>query len=117
MVESAKHMSTKILPLALFLVLSGTVCAQPKQLSGTRQYMYLSDQRVLTLEVVNSEKVILNYINLGEAYDLIDASMIALVDQSGHPYRGQVILVEPVTDPAERYKATDLLAPRKFKGY
>ena len=91
--------------------------AQPKQISGTRQYMYLSDQRILTLEVANSEKAILNYINLGQAYDLIEATNVVLVDELGGSYRGHVIAIEPVTDPTERYKVSELLAPKKFEGF
>jgi len=79
--------------------------------------MYLSDQRILTLEVVNSDKVILNYINLGQAYDLVEASMVVLLDELGAGYRGHVIAIEPVTDPAERYKVSELLAPKQFKGF
>ncbi len=91
--------------------------AQPKTISGTRQYMYLSDQRILTLEIVDSEKVILNYINLGAAYDLVEAPMVVLLDELGQSYRGHVIAIEPVTDPAERYKVNELLAPKQFKGF
>jgi len=91
--------------------------AQPKQISGTRQYMYLSDQRILTLEVANSEKAILNYINLGQAYDLIEATNVVLLDELGGSCRGHVIAIEPVTDPTERYKVSELLAPKKFEGF
>jgi hypothetical protein len=79
--------------------------------------MYLSDQRILTLEIVNSEKVILNYINLGQAYDLVEATMVVLLDELGGSYRGHVIAIEPVTDPAERYRVSELLAPKQFKGF
>ncbi len=96
---------------------AGDSLAQPKQISGTRQYMYLSDQRILTLEIANSEKVILNYINLGQAYDLIEAASVVLLDELGGSYRGHVIAIEPVTDPAERYKASELLSPKKFEGF
>jgi TonB family protein len=107
-----------VLLIVVFGFLSTRVSlAQPKKISGTRQYMYLSDQRILTLEVVNSEKVILNYINLGQAYDLVEAAMVVLLDELGAAYRGQVIAIEPVTDPAERYQVSELLPPKQFKGY
>ncbi len=96
---------------------AGDSLAQPKQISGTRQYMYLSDQRILTLEIANSEKVILNYINLGQAYDLIEATSVVLLDELGGSYRGHVIGIEPVTDPTERYEVSELLAPKKFEGF
>lgn len=101
----------------LALALAGVLLAQPKRISGTRQYMYLSDQRILTLEVVNSERVILNYINVGQAYDLVEAPMVVLLDELGGSYRGHVIAVEPVTDPAERYRVSELLPPKQFKGF
>ncbi len=101
----------------LAFVFAGGLFAQPKSISGTRQYMYLSDQRILTLEIVNSEKVILNYINLGQAYDLVEAPMVVVLDELGGSYRGHVIAIEPVTDPAERYRVSELLSPRQFKGF
>jgi hypothetical protein len=101
----------------LGLALANQLPGEPKQISGTRQYMYLSDQRVLTLEIVNSEKVILNYINLGQAYDLVDATNVVLLDELGGSYRGHVIAIETMTDPAERYKVSELLSPKKFEGF
>jgi hypothetical protein len=113
------HRALLLHGLVLFLAISAAaaVMAQPKRLSGTRHYMYLSDQRILTLEVTNSQSVILNYINLGESYDLVEAPMVALVDQAGAGYRGHVIEVEESADPAERYKVGELLPPRKFRGF
>ncbi|HXK62424.1 MAG TPA: energy transducer TonB [Acidobacteriota bacterium] len=95
----------------------GAGLAQSKNVSGTRHYLYLSDQRILTLEIINSERAILNYINLSPAYELIEAAMVVFVDEFGQGSRGHVIAVEPVTDPAERYRASELLPPRQFKGF
>jgi TonB family protein len=105
------------LTLALVSGVVGEAAAQPKRLSGTRHFMYLSDQRILTLEVTNSQSVILNYINLGQAYDLVEAPMLVLVDQAGGGYRGHVLLDEESTDPSARYKVGELLAPHKFQGF
>ena len=121
-VQSPADMIRKPLPSLLLVAVvgfsfAGALFAQPKTISGTRQYMYLSDQRILTLEIDNSEKIILNYINLGDAYDLIEAPMVVLVDELGQSYRGQVMAIEPVTDPAERYKVSELLPPKQFKGF
>jgi len=114
-------MIRKLLVFGLLILVGGLgfqdSLAQPKKISGTRQYLYLSDQRILTLEIVNSEKVILNYINLGQAYDLIEATAVVLVDELERGYRGHVIAVEPVTDPAERYRASELLPAKKFQGF
>lgn len=112
-----KSVLSPLLITFLALASAGHLLAQPKQISGTRQYMYLSDQRVLTLEVVNSEKVILNYINLGQAYDLVEATSVVLLDELGGSYRGHVIAIDPVTDPSERYKVSELLSPKKFEGF
>ncbi|RPJ87021.1 MAG: energy transducer TonB [Acidobacteria bacterium] len=112
-----KSLCSPLLIALLAVVCAGDSLAQPKKISGTRQYMYLSDQRILTLEIVNSEKIILNYINLGQAYDLVEATMVVLLDEFGASYRGQVIAIEPVTDPAERYRVSELLSPKKFKGF
>lgn len=106
------------LPLLLAVVWLGwgAVPAQPKKVTGTRHYMYLSDQRILTVEVIDSWKLILNYINLGQSCDVVEAPLITLVDKTGVGCRGQLIVVEPVVDPAERYKVSELIAPRQFKG-
>ena len=85
--------------------------------SGTRYFFYLSDRRVVTLEVVNAERAILNYINIGDSFELIDAKRLVILDGAGGAYHGQVIELENVEDPRERYGVTDLLKPGQFVGY
>ena len=103
--------------VTICLVLAtGAAFGQPKKVSGTTHFLYVSDQRVITLEVIDSQRIILNYINLGQAYELIDATQVVLQDQTGAAWPGHVIGIEPVTDPAERYQVNRLLEPRKFEG-
>ncbi len=85
--------------------------------SGTRHFFYLSDRRVVTLEVVSAERAILNYINIGDSFELMDAKRLVILDGGKGAYHGQVIELENVEDPSEKYGVTDLLRPGQFVGY
>ena len=95
--------------LACFLVfLSG---------QGSRYYLFLSDQRIVTVELISSEQAILNYINLSEGYEVIQAPLLVFLDSEGNRYRGHLIKVEEPSDPDQRFKVSDPIAPGDFRGY
>lgn len=94
------------------LVLSG-LWAQ----NGATQFVYLSDQRIVTLELVDSNNLILNYINLGDSFEMLEAPMVALVDSSGRHFNGHLISLEESEDQRHRYKISELMKPGTFSGY
>jgi hypothetical protein len=105
--------------LATLCIFGPAVCvsrSQPRPVSGTRHYLYLSDQRIATAEVVNSQKIILNYINVGSAFEVVEAPLLVLVDAEGRGYRGHLIETESLQDPADRYQVSELVPPKRFKG-
>ena len=84
---------------------------------GSRYYLFLSDQRIVTVELISSEQAILNYINLSEGYEVVQAPLLVLLDSEGNRYRGHLIKVEEPSDPDQRFKVTDPIAPGDFRGY
>jgi len=85
-------------------------------LKGASPFVYLSDQRIITLEVVDASNLILNYINLGDSFEMLEAPMVVLVDASGEHFNGHLISLEEA-DPNERYKISELMRPGEFVGY
>lgn len=107
---------SKILLLAMvYLAVSGSISGQPA--SGTRHYFFISDQRVITVELIDEQKSILNYINLGDSFEIIQAPQLLILDAEGQPYHGHVIEVEDAKHPNERYQVTELVQPDRYVGY
>jgi hypothetical protein len=110
-----KHVVTTCFLLGLF---SGVFLeASGAQILGTRHFMYLSNQRIVTCEVLDGERAILNYINLGASFEVVHAPMLLLQTSDGRFYRGHVFQVEGAQNPAERYRVREVLRPREFGGY
>ncbi len=108
--------STKILPTAMiYLAASGFAAGQSA--SGTRHYFFISDQRVITVELISEHKSILNYINLGDSFEIIQAPQLLILDAESRPYHGHLIEVEDANHPNERYKVTELVQPDRYVGY
>jgi len=84
---------------------------------GASHFVYLSDQRIVTLELVDSNNLILNYINLGDSFEILEAPMVALVDGSGRHFNGHLISLEDSQDPNNRYRISELMKPGTFAGY
>lgn len=82
-----------------------------------RHFFYLSDQRVVTVERINEQKIILNYINLSDEFELVRAPMLVFVDSEGKNHRGHLIEVEEPADPLQMFKVSDLLKPHAYRGY
>jgi len=95
----------------------GLVPSVLAQSEGAHYYLYLSDARIVTIEITDSQTVILNYINLGDTFDTVQPPWLVLVDSEGNPYRGHLIEVEGASYESGRYKPFDLIRPNSFAGY
>ena len=94
------------------------VGAQPVAGGAQHHYFYLSDKRIVTVELISRKKVILNYINLGDVIEIIEAPGLLVLDAAGKPYRGHLILNEErIEAEPGLYKATDLIKPGEYRGY
>ncbi len=103
--------------LTVVLLTFDPIQAQPEKVSGTSHYLYLTNQRIVTLEIANSQKAILNYINFGEAFELVDATALLLMDSEGKTHQGHVLEIEDASDPSDRYIVNKLISPKKFVGF
>ena len=108
--------STKV-SLTVMICLAASWFAVGQSASGTGHYFFLSDQRIITIELINEQKTILNYINLGDSFEIIQAPQLLILDSEGHSYHGHVIETENPTDPSERFKVTELIQPDRYVGY
>ncbi len=79
-------------------------------------FLYLSDQRIVTLEVVNGSSAVINYLNLSEAYSVFMPYNLILFGNQGQWKRGQVIKNEDFADTDNRFLATSLIKPGKVYG-
>lgn len=79
-------------------------------------YLYLSDQRIVTLEVVNDNSAVINYLNLGEAYSVFIPSNLIIFGNQGQWKRAQVIKNENLADTESRFFASSLIKPGKVYG-
>ncbi len=91
--------------------------AVPAQSEGALYHLYLSDARIVTIEIIDSHTVILNYINLGDTFDTVQPPLLVLVDSAGNPHRGHLIEVESASYEVGKYKVFDLIKPNSFAGY
>ena len=80
-------------------------------------FLYLSDQRVVTVEVLDAGMAILNFINLGDSFDAVRAHELVLVDGEGRTGRGHLIVREDPPSPREVYQVSGLIKPNSFLGY
>lgn len=87
------------------------------QSSGVGKYLYVSDARIVTIEIIDPKSVILNYINLAETFETVQPLWLVVVDGEDTPYRGHLIEVEAASYEAVRYKVFDLIKPNSFAGY
>ncbi|HSR53702.1 MAG TPA: hypothetical protein VLV83_22985 [Acidobacteriota bacterium] len=107
-------MKSKLLWMLLTSLLTSTLLqAQP----GKLHYFYLSDQRIVTVELIDAESLILNYINLSDSIAFVKAPWVVVADAQNQTYRGHLILNEDPLSPFEKYEVTELINPGEFKGY
>lgn len=102
-----------IIILHLVVAVSGAA-AQPL---GTHHYFYVSDQRIITVELIDARKAILNYISLGTTFEFLEAPLLLIEDAAGKSYRGHLIEIEGEDDPAQRLKVSELMKPGQYAGY
>ena len=112
-----RWLNSKKIFLTVMICLVASWFTPGQAASGTRHYFFLSDQRIITVELINEQKSILNYINLGDSFEIIQAPELLILDAEGRPYHGHVIEVEDPTHPSERFKVTELIQPDRYVGY
>lgn len=83
--------------------------------SQTGQFLYLSDQRVVTVELVDTTTAVVNYINLNSSFEVFQAYNLVFLDDQNGQYRGHVI--EREGNPESPFVVSDLLKPGQFSGY
>ncbi len=105
---------TIIVAIAL---LAPVTSARSQALEGFRHYFFLSDQRIVTVELISRQKVILNYINLGDTYEFLEAPSLLILDSEGGFHHGHALEVEEPADPDQRFKSSELIRPNVFVGY
>ena len=62
------------------------LAAQP----GFLHVFYVSNQRVVTLEIIDEGEAILNFINLGKNFELLQSTDLLILDANGGSYRGHL---------------------------
>ncbi len=112
---------TRIRTAALALWVVAAMAPAPvlgREASGARHFVYVSDKRIVTLELpLDKNKAILNYINLDDVVELIDASGLLVLDAEGGGHLGHLILKEDA-DPSEGlYQVSVLVKPKQYRGY
>ncbi len=122
-VKRMKWQRTCAAGLLQLLVLVGAMgleaTAQPvyPAAPGTRTFLYLSNKRIITLELLGQSRAILNYINLAEVIEILEAPALLILDGSGKSYRGHVFKSEEMLDSGSYFFVSDLIRPRQFRGY
>jgi len=81
------------------------------------QFLYLSDQRIVTVETADDSSIILNYINLGDSFEVLAAHKIVLLDDAGTVFRGHLFRIEDPPDAMHLFEVTRLIKPGQFEGY
>ncbi|HUV13939.1 MAG TPA: energy transducer TonB [Acidobacteriota bacterium] len=81
------------------------------------QYLFLSDQRIITLEFIDDKTVIVNYIHLGDTFDLLLARNLVFLDAEQSAYRGHLFELEGVEGEQKQFDVSDLIEPGEFSGF
>ena len=101
------------LATGIALILTSTAWAQP---TGSRHYLYLSDKRIVALELIDAQNAILNYFNLDDSIVFVRAPHLAIRDASGDTRRGHVIQIEDPPNVNEIYTVSQMVKARTFAG-
>ena len=110
-----KNISRKTGKLPLFLVLL-VILAVPALGQPGGGFLYLSDQRIVTLEMIDDSRAVVNYLNLAESYTVFIPSDIIIFGADGQWKRAQVIKNEDLSDDSERFLASKLVRPGEVFG-
>ncbi len=100
--------------LAALLVQQAPAAWGSSAAQGSRHYFYLSDKRVVTLELIDESTVILNYINLSDTIAILRAPNVVVRESGGGEFRGHVIDTEGQEE--DRYKVSQMIKPRQLGG-
>ena len=101
-----------LLSLMVWALGGGSAAAE-----GSPYFLYLSDQRVVTVELLDPGMAILNFINLGDSFEAVRAYELVLVDGEGRTGQGHLIVREDPPNPREVYQVSGLIKPHSFLGY
>lgn len=82
-----------------------------------KHFLYVSDQRIVTVELVDSRNLLMNYVNLGDSFEVLAAHQVVLIDSAGDRVRGHLFKLENVPDPSRPYAVTELVRPGQYAGY
>ena len=109
----------KTLLCCIFILgsLLGVGICQSLDNEAPRYFVYVSDKRIITAELTGSNKIILNYINLSDVIELIEAQGLLVIDEAGNGLRGHLFLSEETTPSGNRYEVNDLVKPTQFRGF
>lgn len=114
-------MATKFLKartiIAAITLLALATSSRSQALEGFRHYFFLSDQRIVTVELISRQRVILNYINLGDTYEFLEAPSLLILDAEGRFHHGHALEIEEPASPDQRFKISELIEPHVFLGY
>ncbi len=102
--------------LGILMATSWYALGQAAQ-TGVQYFLYVSNRRVVALELIDAGEAILNYINLGSNYELVESSNLLILDSGGDSYRGHLFRRDEADEEGQIYQVSDLFAPREFKGY
>lgn len=80
-------------------------------------FLYVSNRRVVALELIDETEAILNYINLGRNYELLESNNLLILDSAGKGYRGHLLKRDKADDGGQIFQVAELFAPRDFRGY
>lgn len=84
---------------------------------GSEYFLYLSDQRIITVELLDDTTLILNYINLSDNFALIESTNLLVVDTEGQTYRSHLIQMDKRHADGRIFKVADLVEPGQYRGY
>ncbi len=85
--------------------------------ASENQYLFLSNERIITLEFINDKSVIVNYVNLGDTFDLLLARNLIFLDAQQSAYRGHLFELEGVEGEQKQFDVSDLIEPGEFSGF
>lgn len=112
--SAGQPLANRRLLLLLFVTVYFFACIQA---ADTRSHLYLSDQRVITLEWADAETAIVNVINLSNEFLVVRPDFVVLVDADRTAHYGQVIADKKEKGGRLAYRASAVLKPREFSGY
>ena len=94
-----------------------TISAVSVAKESPRYFFYLSDKRIVTVEVSSDRKAILNYINISENIEVIEAANLLVLDADGNRFQGHLFANEGTNREEEPFLSSHLLKPGEFGGY